>query len=377
MGSLSTVKPCALKPEQYLVHHDLGIALTNQGKLSEAIVEYREALRLKPNLASAHYGLGVTLKKNGELNEAIAAFHEAVRLKPDDFQAHTALGSALAGLGKFVEAVIEYREAIRLKPDEPAIHSDLGVALVAQGKLAEAVAEYRQALRLKSDHAEAHCNLGIVLRQQGRYAEALAELKRGHELGSKSPNWQYPSAQWVRTAERLVELDRKLPAILAGKAKPSDAVETLGFAQLFYDKKLHAGSARLWSEAFQAQPKLADDMQVQNRYNAACAAALAGSGQGKDDPPLDDAAKTRWRKQAIDWLKADLAAWSKTLDTGPPQARQAISQTLQHWKADTDLAGIREPAALAKLPADEQTTCRAIWSRVDALLAKSGPKPSL
>ena len=121
----------------------------------------------------------------------------------------------------------------------------------------------------------------------------------------------------------------------------------------------------------QAQPKLADDMQVQNRYNAACAAALAGSGQGKDDPPLDDAAKTRWRKQAIDWLKADLAAWSKILDSGPPQARQAISQTLQHWKADTDLVGLRDPAALAKLPENEQKACRALWAEVDALLAKS------
>ena len=121
-------------------------------------------------------------------------------------------------------------------------------------------------------------------RETVRYAEALAEFKRGHDMGSKNPNWRYPSAEWVRQAERLVDLDRKLPTILAGKAKPSDAAETLGFAQLCYDKKLHSASARLWSEAFQAQPKLAEDMQADNRYNAACAAALAGSGHGKDDP---------------------------------------------------------------------------------------------
>ena len=160
---------------------------------------------------------------------------------------------------------------------------------------------------------------------QARYADALAELKRGHELGSKDRNWQYPSAEWVHQTERLVELDRKLPAILAGRAKPSDAAETLSLAGLCYNKKLHGTSARFWSEAFQAQPKLVEDMQVQNRYNAACAAALAGAGQGKDDPPLDESAKTRWRKQAMDWLSADLAAWSKILDTGPPQARRRRS----------------------------------------------------
>ena len=118
----------------------------------------------------------------------------------------------------------------------------------------------------------------------------------------------------------LASLGNLLPSILAGRARPSDAAETLAFAQLCYDKKLHAASARLWSEAFQSQPKLAGDMQVQNPYNAACAAALTGCGQGKDDPPLDDAAKTRWRKQAMDWLASDLATWSKFLDAGPPQA---------------------------------------------------------
>ena len=162
-----------------------------------------------------------------------------------------------------------------------------------------------------------------------------------------------------------------MPLILAGKAKPADAAEALVFARFCYDKKLLAASARLWSEAFQSEPKLVDDMQVQHRYNAACAAALAGCGQGKDEPPLDDTAKTRWRKQAMDWLKADLAAWSKILESGPPQVRQVISQTLQHWKADTDLVGIRDPAALAKLPSDEQKAFAALWAKVDALLKKA------
>ena len=93
--------------------------------------------------------------------------------------------------------------------------------------------------------------------------------------------------------------------------------------------------------AFKAQPALANDLEADNRYNAACAAALAGGGQGKDEPPLDEAARARWRKQAVDWLKADLATWTSQVETGPPQARQHVIQTLDHWKADSDLAGLR------------------------------------
>ncbi|MFI5460715.1 MAG: tetratricopeptide repeat protein, partial [Isosphaerales bacterium] len=363
-----------LKPDHAVAYSNLGVILIDQDKLDQAITEFRAALRLQPDSARAHANLGNALRHQGKLDKAIAEYHVALRLEPDYAGAHMSLGNALRTQGKLDEAIAEYHAALQLKPDFADAHYNFGNALTDQGKPDEAIAEFRTALRLKPDYAEAHCNLGHVFRQRGRFVEALAEFKRGHELGSKDPNWHYPSAEWVRETERLVELDRKLPAILSGQAKPADPAETLALAELCQDKKLHGASARLWAEAFQAQPKLADDMQAQNRYNAACAAALAGSGQDKNDPPLDDATKARWRKQALDWLKTDLAAWSKVVGSGPAQARHAISQTLQHWKVDIDLAGLRDPAALAKLPENEQKACRALWAEVDALLAKSRPK---
>ena len=45
---------------------------------------------------------------------------------------------------------------------------------------------------------------------------------------------------------------------------------------------LNCAAARFYEEAFAAQPKLADDLGAAHRYNAACAAALAGCGQSKD-----------------------------------------------------------------------------------------------
>jgi serine/threonine-protein kinase len=226
-------------------------------------------------------------------------------------------------------------------------------------------------LRLKPDDAKAHYNLGFALRSRSEFTEAIAELRKGRELARTNPKLAQDIDRELAATEWQESLARRLPAVLAGKAKPHDAAETLGFAQLCYEKKLHGVSARFWTEAFKAQPKLAEDMQAQHRYNSACTAALAGSGQGKDDPPLDEAAKARWRKQAIDWLKADLAARSKVLKSDSPQARQSISQTLQHWKADLDLAGLREPDLLSKLSEGERKACRALWTEVDVLLAKA------
>ena len=68
---------------------------------------------------------------------------------------------------------------------------------------------------------------------------------------------------------------------------PKDNAERLALAQRAYDTKRFAVAARLWAEALDSDPKLAADRQAQHRYNAACAAALAAAGQGKDEPAPD------------------------------------------------------------------------------------------
>ena len=131
-----------------------------------------------------------------------------------------------------------------------------------------------------------------------------------------------------------------------------------------------ADGARFWAEALDADPKLGDNRQLQVRYNAACAAALAAAGQGKDDPPPDEAARAKLRGQALDWLKAELVTWGKVLDAAPRQIKAMIAPTLQHWKADTDLASVRDPEPLSKLPDDERKAWRGLWEEVDALKKK-------
>lgn len=50
-------------------------------------------------------------------------------------------------------------------------------------------------------------------------------------------------------------------------------------------------------------------------------------------------------------------------------------QTLNHWQKDPDLAGIRDTASLAKLPADEQKEFTQLWADVAVLLKKADEKP--
>jgi hypothetical protein len=60
------------------------------------------------------------------------------------------------------------------------------------------------------------------------------------------------------------------------------------------------------------------------------------------------------------------------MESGKPADRAAVQQALRHWQEDSDLAGIRDAAALAKLPAEERTACEKLWADVAALLQKTG-----
>jgi serine/threonine-protein kinase len=364
------------RPDDPQNHHDLGMALGFRGDRDEAIAAFRAAVQSSPRNVDYRGHLASLLEAKGDHEGAIAAYRAIVHLRPNSLSAHHALSRALLGSGDKAGAIAESREGVRLEPDSARAHYMLGWTLSHAGDPAGAVQPYREAIRLDPEYAEAHCNLGIELRKQGHYAEAVEELRRGHELGSKRPDWTYPSAEWLRRAKQALSLEAKLPAILRGEDGPAHTNERLALASMCYDKSLHAAASRFWSEAFAAEPRLADDLKSGNRYNAACSAALAGCGRSKDDPPPDEATKAALRRQACQWLKADLALRAGQLERGTGSDRDEVQNKLTHWKHDHDLAGIRDEAELAKLPAAERIDCQALWAEVDALLARpQEPKP--
>ena len=221
------------------------------GKEAEGLA-FREAIRLAPDFGDAYNNPAIALSQQGKPDEAIAAFHDAIRREPADSKLHVNLAAALLRKAKVDEAIAEYHEAIRLRPDLADAHYNLAVVLGGQQKTAEAIAEYYEAIRLRPDLAEAHYNLASALLAQGKWTRPSPNTARssasgptmprptatfgqfiskgdfvrtdayrkGHELGSKRPDWPYPSAEWVRQAERAVALEARLPAVIRGDDRP-------------------------------------------------------------------------------------------------------------------------------------------------------------
>jgi serine/threonine protein kinase/Tfp pilus assembly protein PilF len=257
-------------------------------------------------------------------------------------------------------------------PERAREDFNLGVALRSQGKADEAETHFRKAIALKGDYARAHCELGRCLRDKGKFVAALEELRLGHELGVKQPGWDYPSAQWVKECERLVELDAKLPRVLKGEVQPADGGEWLALAEFCDQRKaLYVAAVRCYTGAFAAEPKWNDELPSDPRYTAACCAALAASGQGKDAAELTEKDRARLREQALGWLRADLAAWNNLLVNKGDGVRTDITKKLSWWMKDADFARVRERDALAKLPEAERLAWQKLWADVGATLARA------
>ena len=82
-------------PNHPEAHYHLGRALFVKGDFEGAKVHYLETARLDPK-APVHNGLGAVYFRLGQTSEAIAQFKEALRLHPDDAEAAENLRFALA-----------------------------------------------------------------------------------------------------------------------------------------------------------------------------------------------------------------------------------------------------------------------------------------
>jgi eukaryotic-like serine/threonine-protein kinase len=361
-------------PDNWWINRQLGMALLwlRPPRPAEALRYLHAACALRSRNPQVYLDIGNVLHGMNRPDEALTFYRTAAELDPSLAVAQLSLGVALRARGRTDEAVDRFRRALKLDPKLAAAHNHLGMALRGKGRLDAAIACYRRAIERYPEYAEAHCNLGLALLSEGEFGEAIRALERGHELGSARPGWRYPSEQWLRYARQMEALDRRLPAVLGGKEQPRDAPERLLLAWLCQQpyRQLYVRSAKFYAEAFAEQPKLADDLRQTYRYNAACAAARAGTGQGKDGKSLGEEEKARWRREALDWLRAHLAAWGKRLAKEPAQAN-LVRSLLAHWQEDSDLAAVRDEDALARLPAEERERWQRLWRDVADLLKRA------
>jgi Flp pilus assembly protein TadD len=330
----------AAHPDRAYCHYLLGVAYTNARKDQAAEPHYLKTLELNPRFTFAMFNLGVVREGGGDLAGAERWFRKAAETDPNFRVAHSALGSVLQKKGDLAGAEAELRRVIELGPKSFGDRNNLGWMLQKKGDLAGAEAEYRQAIELAPNNPVPRKNLALVRR-----------------VGPLLP---------------------RLDDVVAGRAAPGSPAEAVNFALLCTQRfrGQYAAAARLFGRAFADDPRqaedltLSDELSASHRYYAACAASLAGVGRGADIPAdADDRAALR--RKALDWLRADLAAWAGKADAADPAERAKAAAALDLWLRDGEDFGVGPGKAPDGLPADERSAWDALWADVRATLERA------
>jgi tetratricopeptide (TPR) repeat protein/serine/threonine protein kinase len=385
-------KAVAIDPQLGPAWNNLGNALAEQKDWKGAVAAFQKAVAIDPQDAQAWYNLGVALHAQKDLKGAVIAWQKAVAIEPQNAKAWSNLGAALAHQHNLKGAVTAFQKAVAIDPQDAKVWYNLGNALAAQKDWKGAVAALQKAVAVAPHMVEAQGGLGKVLLAQGDFAEAnqateraLALLPEGHPLRALAQKQRQQCRQALQQEQRALDL-------VQGKATPANPVELLKAAQFCRHYHRPYTAAHLYAAAFAVQPDLAASLTTGHNTQAARAAALAVAGQGLDTAKLAHDDKTELRRQALDWLRADLKLCTQALaryheggkeaDHKPVSPLEKLSgaspqsrlrawlrawDRLTAWFNDPALAGLREEKELAQLPTIEQADWRQFWTEARTL----------
>lgn len=308
----------------------------------------------------ANHAIGWLLRRDSP-EEALGYFRAQVAARPDAVEGRANLGLVLGMLGEMEESEMQLREALRLEPTHATARANLGFLMLLMGRENEALPEFVRVSQAKPDDVNTRLNLGSALEGLGRFAEAAQEFRTALRL---SPGLGGASSG-VSRCEAMEKLAGRLDAVLKGEENPSSPAENALFGSLCRVKGRNADASRLFSEAFASDPSLAEDFSQEFRYQAACAAALAGRGIDAGTHAVGPSELAEYREKARQWLIADASLLRRRVEerNDLPRVRNAVLRCL----SDPALAGIRDPKYLGMLSEDERERCRTLWARVREL----------
>ncbi len=195
--------------------HQMAQIFESQEKWNDAIERYRKALDIDAEPPSWVYRhLGFALTRRGDLERAVEAYRQAVELNPEDAEAKRLL-EGLQGkkedrkpeVGTAPDRATPPEQKQTLSPLSETsssrweLYHQLGDRLQVEGKLEEAVSAYHKAIVRNSKYSWSYHNLGDTYLKLKQWDEAIAAYYRAIEL---NPNyfWSHYNLAQAYTQER-------------------------------------------------------------------------------------------------------------------------------------------------------------------------------
>jgi tetratricopeptide (TPR) repeat protein len=349
-----------------------------EGKIEEAIIEYRNAMQADEQSGLARQKLGDAYLRNKDVMNAFREFVAAADLMPQDLQAqlragevllltgqfedargradmvlaadpqnvnaHILKGNALAGLKDFEGALTEIENAIRVDPSQSASYSHLGALQLARGETAAAEAAFKRAVATDPTSAKAQLALANLYWSTNRRAEAETAIKAAAKLDPTNPLPNQALAMLYLGMNRMAEAEAPLKAV---------AEHSTGFEAKIMLADYYANAKRLpEARAIYEQIAAGTDGRATAKLRLASLGLQEGD-RARAQSIIDDVLATdgrnvealvaRARLQFLDGKLTDaLASARSAVAAGPnaPHAQVVLGQILhaQHQNEEAEAA---------------------------------------
>jgi tetratricopeptide (TPR) repeat protein len=259
-----------LQPKDAEPHLSAGMLLEKDGKTSEAVEEYKQALALDPS-SDAITALANIYMRGRHLPEAEEYLRKLVALHPEDAGAHIQLGRVLAAEGKNDAAIAELQDGAKLDPTDASVQRDLADLYSATGKNDQAEAAYRALITQHRDadpakDAELHRSLGQTLLREKKFPDAQQELliavKLKPDLGeaygdlafAASENKNYPLT--IKALDARAQSLPEVPTTYFLRASAYDHLKDFKRAAVNYHLFLNTANGKYPDQEWQAKHRL-------------------------------------------------------------------------------------------------------------------------
>lgn len=157
--------------------NNLGLLAGREGKTTEAIDDFQEALHLSPDHRAALNNLAAAYRVQKRWDDARKTYERSLHLGPDDPEANYGLAMVFAMTDDTDRAFTFFQRALKARPVYPEAMNNLGILYLRTERVNDAIAIFQESIRLAPSFEPTYLNLARVYADEGAPDKARAVLK--------------------------------------------------------------------------------------------------------------------------------------------------------------------------------------------------------